>query len=292
MGINSLESQAYSVVIERGKEDCKILSLIDAKNDYAYFAVYRVHEGHMSTYKNPGVLHIADTIEYINFQDKVYIVGDIPIEKIQTVINARITKEMAQGRNVNNDYEVIETHECKAVAIARSARNRYKTGIYGDSNFIMPMYLRKPQAERQKLGEDDEKLYLLEMINKDAEEIIENYDKFPNIWGVSEFEEDKKGSKIYVAKQNNEIVGFVSYRTILDEIEIMNLVTRQDKRNQGIASNLLSYIIRKEKANRINLEVNQNNITALNLYSKFGFKEVGLRTNYYGGKEDAILMTL
>ena len=72
----------------------------------------------------------------------------------------------------------------------------------------------------------------------------------------------------------------------------MNIVTREDSRNQGIASSLLSYIIRKIDYNKINLEVNENNKTALNLYRKFGFKNVGQRKNYYNGKEDAILMSL
>ena len=101
-----------------------------------------------------------------------------------------------------------------------------------------------------------------------------------------------KNSKYYVAKQNNEIVGFVSFNDVIDEVEINNIVTKEDKRNQGIASNLLSYIIRKGKAKKINLEVNANNITARNLYRKFGFREVGERKNYYGGKDTAILMSL
>ena len=104
-----------------------------------------------------------------------------------------------------------------------------------------------------------------------------NYDKFPNIWSYKVLEEDYKNSKYIVAKQNNEIVGFSGTRTVLDEMEIINIVTRADKQNQGIASNMLSYLIRKNNVEKINLEVNENNIKAIKLYSKFGFRQVGKR---------------
>ena len=73
----------------------------------------------------------------------------------------------------------------------------------------------------------------------------------------------------------------------------MNIVTRLDKRNEGFASNLLSYIVRYAHMNdieKINLEVNANNFSAIKLYKTFGFVEVGRRNKYYG-TEDAILMT-
>ena len=72
----------------------------------------------------------------------------------------------------------------------------------------------------------------------------------------------------------------------------MNIVTKKDKRNQGIASDLLSYIIINLKSNKINLEVNANNNIAIKLYKNFGFEENGIRHNYYNNNtEDAILMS-
>ena len=77
----------------------------------------------------------------------------------------------------------------------------------------------------------------------------------------------------------------------MNEVEIMNIVTRKDKRNQGVASSLLSYVIRKIPTEKIKLEVNEHNINAINLYSEFGFKVDGERKGYYNG-ENAILMSL
>lgn len=291
VGINSLEALAYTVVMKKGYEDCKILSLINAKNNYAYFAVYRIHNKNFSVYKNPDVMSISDVIEFLNFQEKVYIIGDIDMSKIETLIDAKISKEMAQGRQIA-EHEYIDLDESLSKEVCLAAINKYNRKIFGDSSTISPMYLRKPQAERQRLGLNDERIYILPRTEKDVEEIATNYSKFPNLWDINTFLDDLKNSKYYVAKQNNEIVGFVSFNDVIDEVEINNIVTKEDKRNQGIASNLLSYIIRKEKANKINLEVNANNITARNLYRKFGFREVGERKNYYGGKDTAILMSL
>ena len=44
--------------------------------------------------------------------------------------------------------------------------------------------------------------------------------------------------------------------------------------------------------NELTLEVSQNNLPAINLYTKFGFKELGIRKNYYGVNNNAIIMTL
>lgn len=236
-------------------------------------------------------MSISDIIEFLNFQEKVYIVGNIEMPNIESLIQAKISKEMAQARDIK-EHEYIDFEDRLAKEVCIAAVNKFNRKIFGDSSTLMPMYLRKPQAERQRLGLNDERIYMLEMIDKDSEEIRSNYNKFPNLWDEKTFLDDVKNSKYIVAKQNNEIIGFASIKNILDEVEINNIVTRADKRCQGVASNLLSYIIRKEKANKINLEVNENNITARNLYRKFGFREVGERKKYYDGKETAILMTM
>ena len=44
-----------------------------------------------------------------------------------------------------------------------------------------------------------------------------------------------------------------------------------------------------EKKNNISLEVNENNESAINLYKKYKFEEVGRRKKYYNKKDDAIL---
>lgn len=95
--------------------------------------------------------------------------------------------------------------------------------------------------------------------------------------------------------KNAEIVGFAGIVKIIDEITIMNIVVKKAKRNLGIGSALLEKIIKfskEQNAISITLEVNVHNLSAIALYQKFGFKQVGLRKKYYHNTDDAILMTL
>ena len=97
-----------------------------------------------------------------------------------------------------------------------------------------------------------------------------------------------------VAKQNQEVVGFAGITNIIDEVNVMNIVVRKDKRGLKIGSILFEKIIEiatELHAKTITLEVNENNLPAINLYQKYGFQQVGLRKKYYHNTDDAILMT-
>ncbi len=134
----------------------------------------------------------------------------------------------------------------------------------------------------------------------DLESIKDNLQKdFDNFWNYEILKEEivNTNSSYFVAKSSSvsdEIVGFAGIKRILDEANIMNIVTRKDYRNKGVASSLLRELIEFSKKNcsLITLEVNENNKIAIHLYEKFGFKNVGVRKKYYDGKENAIIMTL
>lgn len=290
VGVNSLEAMAYSAIMQKGNENSKIMSILDARNDNVYYAVYKMHNGSISKFKNSEVMNVSNTIEYVNFREPVYIIGDVSRERIDPLIEAKKDKERAQGKDVC-PHEYVENKVILAEAIGLAALEKYKMGRFGFSESIRPLYLRKPQAQRQREGEDGT-VYIWEMTSVDIENIKNNYETFPNSWDLETFLEDVKDSKYLVAKQNSQIVGFIGTRTIFDDVDIMNIVVREDKRGIGIASNLLSYIIRKNENKKINLEVNEHNISAIKLYQKFGFKVEGMRKKYYNKTEDAVLMTL
>lgn len=144
-----------------------------------------------------------------------------------------------------------------------------------------------------------ENILINKMTNEDLEQIKDNLSKdFDNFWDYEILKEElnSQTSKYIVAKNlNNIIVGFAGIKIILDEAEIMNIVTKKEERHQGIGKLLLNEIIKISKENNINLinlEVNAKNTIAINLYKKYNFKEVGLRKKYYNGQDDAVLMTL
>ena len=99
---------------------------------------------------------------------------------------------------------------------------------------------------------------------------------FDNFWSYNILKQELENgkSKYFVAKQENEIVGFAGILLIIDQVNIMNIVVKKDKRNFGIGSLLLEEIIRYSKihnATSITLEVNEKNIPAIKLYKKYGF---------------------
>ena len=120
---------------------------------------------------------------------------------------------------------------------------------------------------------------------------------FDDFWNFEIFKEElaNNNSSYLVLRYDDEIVFFGGIKIILDEANIMDIVTRKDKRNQGFARYVLNELInisKEQNCTSITLEVNENNLPAIHLYELFNFKEVGRRKNYYKNGDTAILMTL
>jgi len=118
---------------------------------------------------------------------------------------------------------------------------------------------------------------------------------FDDFWNYNIIKEELESdnSKYIIALYNDEIVGFAGIKITLDTADIMNIVTKKSFRNNGIGSLLLKNLItisKKLNLNTITLEVNENNISAIHLYEKSGFQNLGIRKNYYKN-ENAIIMT-
>lgn len=135
------------------------------------------------------------------------------------------------------------------------------------------------------------------MTLNDLEQIKENLQTdFDDFWNFEIFKEElaNTNSMYLVLRYENEIVSFGGIKIILDEADIMNIVTKKDKRNQGFAKFLLNELItiaEEQNCKTITLEVDENNLPAIKLYKDFEFKEVGKRKNYYKNGNTAILMT-
>jgi ribosomal-protein-alanine N-acetyltransferase len=91
------------------------------------------------------------------------------------------------------------------------------------------------------------------------------------------------------------LLGYAGFWLIIDEAHICTLAVHPDWRRRGLGELLLVHLI--ERAAQVNaasltLEVRTSNLTAQNLYSKYGFVRVGRRRAYYTDTgEDAIIMS-
>tara|TARA_Y100000994_G_scaffold246828_1_gene250904 strand:- start:4932 stop:5366 length:435 start_codon:yes stop_codon:yes gene_type:complete len=111
----------------------------------------------------------------------------------------------------------------------------------------------------------------------------------------SRYSMDFDNSMSYIYKLKDKVAGYLMAELILDEIHIHNIVVKKECRSKSIAKDMISHIIsraQKGSKNKICLEVSSSNMPALNLYSRLGFRKVGIRKKYYQDGMDAILMTL
>lgn len=91
--------------------------------------------------------------------------------------------------------------------------------------------------------------------------------------------------KIITYVEKDKVIGFLLYSLIYDRIEIEQFEVITEERGKGIGDKLLNYIIEKYQdtnIKNITLEVKEDNIVAINLYEKCGFKKVSIRKKYYG----------
>ena len=179
-------------------------------------------------------------------------------------------------------------------SVAKSALSKYNQGNFGYSSSISPIYLKKSQAERAL----EEKIKILPMHASDIDAITPNFEtEFDKFWNISTLKNDfaNPNSTYIIATLDDKIVGFAGFLKICDEVNIMNIVTKVDKRHLGIGSKLMQALIdeaKKQNLTSITLEVNDKNFQAIKLYEKFGFKRIGLRKKYYNNTDDAIIMSL
>ena len=116
-------------------------------------------------------------------------------------------------------------------------------------------------------------------------------------WTKSDFlaELDNPHYYPFVCILDNQIVGFCSAIIVDDEMQITSVTVKSDYRKQKIATKMLFYLLDTACKNNVLsciLEVRENNIPAINLYKKFGFKQAGVRKKYYANMYDALIFSI
>ncbi len=114
-----------------------------------------------------------------------------------------------------------------------------------------------------------------------------NYPKLFNLKDILK----QSYAKIYVCEENNIIKGFLHVTILYEDVEIINIVVKEEERRKKIGSLLLDYFLSDltNEVKSITLEVNEFNKAAINFYQKFGFEIISRRKNYYQNA-DAYLM--
>ena len=102
---------------------------------------------------------------------------------------------------------------------------------------------------------------------------------------------ENKNSILYILKDKKGTVGFVAGTVSDRDCDIIMMVIDIKSRKKGFGSLLLCSTLSLLKAmgiTNIYLEVAVNNIRAINLYEKNGFKKINTRQSYYKYNETMI----
>jgi ribosomal-protein-alanine N-acetyltransferase len=92
------------------------------------------------------------------------------------------------------------------------------------------------------------------------------------------------------------ILGFIVFWLVHDEVHVLNIAVAMEARRGGIGRALMEEAAahgRRRGAQLATLEVRRSNVPAIALYRALGYRQVGIRPNYYTDEgEDAIVMVL
>ena len=120
---------------------------------------------------------------------------------------------------------------------------------------------------------------------------------FPDPWSLTALRDtwNQKQAQILGAWLDGQMAGYVIVYFAADESEIARIAVDEKFRRQGVAGALLDEMERVLAGKgivRLMLDVRKSNAAALRFYLSRGFKEDGVRKNFYTNPiEDAILIS-
>jgi len=139
------------------------------------------------------------------------------------------------------------------------------------------------------LGFSRREVSMRALASADAEQLASLHAKtFRIAWDAAEFERllSVRLSRGVAATDGprGRIVGFILLSGVSPEMEILSIAVLPARQGQGIARRLLERAfgqLAAEGFKTIFLEVEQGNASALRLYARTGFREIGRRPGYY-----------
>ncbi len=119
---------------------------------------------------------------------------------------------------------------------------------------------------------------------------------FATPWSKNSFMQELKNplANYLVILQGNKVAAFGGFWKVLDEGHVNNIAVHPDFRGKHLGDIIvkaMTDLAAEIDIKEMTLEVRASNTPAKNLYSKYGFKLLGIRKEYYlDNKEDALLM--
>ena len=119
---------------------------------------------------------------------------------------------------------------------------------------------------------------------------------FKNCWSEISLKkelENKNFNLNLVCRSNNKIIGYFFSKNMKNEYHVLNFALKKNYQHRGYGKLFFNIIINEYILDgSVFLEVKRSNLSAINFYKKFNFKELGFKKKYYSDGEDAIIMRL
>ena len=135
------------------------------------------------------------------------------------------------------------------------------------------------------------------MTMEDIEEVASiEKELFSMPWSKDGFKDALKRQEnvLLVAEEEHKVVGYICMYCVCGEGEITNVGVRPNCQGKGIGKEIVRQALErgvKGQLQNIVLEVRVSNAPARSLYRNVGFKELGIRKNFYQmPTEDAYIM--
>jgi len=137
---------------------------------------------------------------------------------------------------------------------------------------------------------------LEEAVRDDLPRLLEiEHASQPSPWSEAVFEKELnlEHSHLWVLG-SDEIMGFLVFWLVADEMHILNVAVAPSYRRRGLARLMVGQAVECAQSNdcvAITLEVRVGNEAAISLYESFDFRVIGHRPRYYrDNDEDAAIM--
>jgi ribosomal-protein-alanine N-acetyltransferase len=126
------------------------------------------------------------------------------------------------------------------------------------------------------------------------------YQSFTTPWSRELFVTELDNTRIarlfvaHLGDAPQDVVGYIGYRVVIDEMHIVIVAVHPAWRRRGIARYMLGEAIehaRQAACTKATLEVRVSNVGAQQLYYRLGFAPLGTRPGYYmRPTEDALIL--
>ena len=276
--------------------DGLICPMMDARRSQVYTCVYEWKEGALHPLMEECALSAAELAGRLNaFGRPVTVLGD-GAAAYRPVLEEALTVPWHMAP------PYLDGQRAGAVAVLGAAL--LEAGEAVAAGDFRPVYLRASQAERERAKRirKEAAVTVREGRPEDVPAVaaieLESFGPV-NAWPESDFAnalgEWKDRYQLFVAEKDGEVAGYLCVLYAADEADIGSIAVRPSARKNGIGRALLLAGLQWMAEHEIThayLEVREGNAAARALYQKEGFREGGVRKDYYRHPtENAVIMS-